>query len=194
MKKSGERFETLLRFRFRRVANLSGIRVSDCVGTKNKNLAFSKVQTECFYDCFRCLLFRRLFFTTYWRATSACVRRPMVMRSTATDGRSVSKCQRKWSDQGTTHFLCCPVVRLPTLRAAAGFESGLFVPTRADDVSDCFPDLVFLVFANAGVVAKLNPATATISDDAIKAIVLVLKLLMFSFSWRIQVSERTPPV
>ena len=36
--------------------------------------------------------------------------------------------------------------------------------------------------AKAGVVAKLNPATATISDDAIKAIVLVLKLLMFSFS------------
>ena len=36
--------------------------------------------------------------------------------------------------------------------------------------------------ANASVVAKLNPATATISDDAIKAIVLVLKLLMFSLS------------
>ena len=54
-KKSGERFEALLRFRFRRVANLSGIRVSDCFGTKKKNLAFSKVQTECFYDCFRCL-------------------------------------------------------------------------------------------------------------------------------------------
>ena len=38
------------------------------------------------------------------------------------------------------------------------------------------------LLASAGVVAKLNPATATISDDAIKAIVLVLKLLMFSFS------------
>ena len=42
--------------------------------------------------------------------------------------------------------------------------------------------VVFLVFATAGVVAKFNPATATISDDAIKAIVLVLKLLMFSSS------------
>ena len=40
----------------------------------------------------------------------------------------------------------------------------------------------FLGSATAGVVAKLNPATATISDDAIKAIVLVLKLLMFSLS------------
>ena len=39
-----------------------------------------------------------------------------------------------------------------------------------------------LFCANAGVVAKLIPATATISDDAIKVIVLVLKLLMFSFS------------
>ena len=46
--KSGERFEALLRFRFRRVGILGGIRVSDCVGTKNKNLAFSKVQTEIF--------------------------------------------------------------------------------------------------------------------------------------------------
>ena len=56
----------------------------------------------------------------------------------------------------------------------------MWVPARAGALSECFPDLVFLVFANAGVVAKLNPATATISDDAIKAIVLVLKLLMFS--------------
>ena len=41
-------------------------------------------------------------------ATSACVRRPMVMRSTATDGRSVSKCQRKWSDQPLDHRSGCP--------------------------------------------------------------------------------------
>ena len=33
--------------------------------------------------------------TTATATTSACVRRTMVMRSTATDGRSASKCQRK---------------------------------------------------------------------------------------------------
>src|ERR1019366_1700766 len=31
--------------------------------------------------------------------TSASVRRPMVMRSRATDGRSASQCQGKWLDQ-----------------------------------------------------------------------------------------------
>ena len=44
--------------------------------------------------------------------------------------------------------------------------------------------LVFnFLLASAGVVAKLTPATATISDDVIKAIVLVLKLLLFSLSF-----------
>src|SRR5664280_1663874 len=47
--------------------------------------------------------------TTAAAAASACVRRPMVMRSTNTDGRSASKCKRKWPDQPPT-----------TVRAAAG--------------------------------------------------------------------------
>ena len=33
---------------------------------------------------------------------------PMVMRSRATDGRSVSKCQRKWPDQSLDHRPGCP--------------------------------------------------------------------------------------
>ena len=58
-----------------------------------------------------------------------------------------------------------------------GFESGLFVAAAV-----CLWVFNFLL-ASAGVVAKLNPATATINDDEIKAIVLVLKLLMFSLSF-----------
>jgi hypothetical protein len=40
--------------------------------------------------------------------TSACVRRPMVMRSRATDGRSASKCQRKQPHQPLDHRSGCP--------------------------------------------------------------------------------------
>jgi hypothetical protein len=34
------------------------------------------------------------------------VRRPMVMRSRATDGRSASQCQGKWPDQALDHRSC----------------------------------------------------------------------------------------
>jgi hypothetical protein len=36
------------------------------------------------------------------------VRRPMVMRSRATDGRSASRCLRKWPDQPLDHHSGCP--------------------------------------------------------------------------------------
>ena len=64
---------------------------------------------------------------------------------------------------------------LPTLLGAAAVLAGMLFFDAAVN-----PPALFC--ANAGVVAKLIPATATISDDAIKAIVLVLKPLMFSFS------------
>ena len=47
----------------------------------------------------------------------------------------------------------------PPLCAAAGFESGLFVAPPIRWRVGVFS--LFLCFANAGVVAKLNPATAT---------------------------------
>ena len=46
--------------------------------------------------------------TTAAATTSAGVRRSMVMRSKATDGRSASKCQRKWPDQPLDHRSGCP--------------------------------------------------------------------------------------
>src|ERR1019366_2590629 len=46
--------------------------------------------------------------TTATATTSACVRRPMVMRPTTTDGRGASKCQRKWPDQPLDHRSGCP--------------------------------------------------------------------------------------
>ena len=46
--------------------------------------------------------------TTAAATTSAGVRRPMVMRSRATDRRSASKCQRKWPDQPLDHRSGCP--------------------------------------------------------------------------------------
>ena len=57
------------------------------------------------------------------------------------------------------------------------FESAFFFAAAV------FLWVFIFLLPSAGVVAKLNPATATISDDVIKAIVLVLKLLMFSFSY-----------
>jgi hypothetical protein len=42
------------------------------------------------------------------RGTCSGVRRPMVMRQTATDGRSASKCQRKRPDQPLDHRSGCP--------------------------------------------------------------------------------------
>ena len=41
-------------------------------------------------------------------APCASMRRPMLMRSTATDGRSASKCQRKWPDQPLSRRSSCP--------------------------------------------------------------------------------------
>ena len=46
--------------------------------------------------------------TTAAATTSASVRRAMVMRSRATDGRSASKCQGKWPDQPLDHRSGCP--------------------------------------------------------------------------------------
>ena len=47
--------------------------------------------------------------TTAAATTSASVRRSIVMRSRATDGRSASKCQGKWPDQPLDHRSGCPM-------------------------------------------------------------------------------------
>src|SRR5664280_2666623 len=48
--------------------------------------------------------------TTATATTSACVRRPIVMRSRATDGRSASQCQGKWPDHSPRPPFGPPVV------------------------------------------------------------------------------------
>src|SRR5262249_53901750 len=72
--------------------------------------------------------------TTTAAATSASVRRPMVMRSGATDGRGVSKCPGKWRDQARqTPFGLAEALMAVHTSYLSGGKAGkapIFAPVR----------------------------------------------------------------